>query len=492
MSDFEALVRGFINQPLEIILRILFYLPSCSWWYFVELDSLRPYLLPFILKKVCVERDFHEDEDDQPLKKRYDFCYHMYSDFDTLSDLELFVEKYGMYPKELEFGFFVDHYIHVCSQPDRDIEYMFLDRVNEYEDLLTKTEMIHFLDIFEVDDSSLEPLKELCGRFNKIGTFKIQCEHIEIHELAEYLSILPTTLKCLNVYSSEIAAFDGFLKFSNLTDLVVDFVDIKIFQFLPETIKSLEVYTFIDDDDTEVASLDRYPSYLKKLTTRLKDRRILHKVGDLLPKLPKLKSIEIISDILTNVDDLNLPDTIRELKFERCPSLTNYSCLSKLPNLTDLVVGRCPYPYDLFTEDNNDSLKLRWFEYAGNADAVTELRNIKFPGSLKTLILSCSIIIGDWELPKNLQVLRFRKVSIEGGFYIKLPWTLQRVTLTKTNIRKLEEIDIEFATGLQLLDVELNDGLVGAERSTWRFPRSVDILYDYKDEYDSDHLYYYR
>lgn len=444
-----TLLNSLVKQPPEIINLVLAYIPKPFLPIFLDFAPLVPYILPIIIHNVRIQEGYYRSED--PIDFFSSEFYNSPPVFDLMEDLAEMVQKFDVYPKDLEMvnvlGKLAEKF---PSKQDERRETTFMVWGHKYKEILHNISSIHILD--PVTGSNWNDMSFCLTHRFTLGSITYLSEDLE-----NIMRICPETLQILRLPYYNFAPSDVFLRFYNLKTLEIKNADLRIFNFLPPTTENLIIERLgtLTNFDYESIPILYKLSYLEVGIRHINDFPLVTM------KFPNLKLFHIQnSHHLSDFDSLHIPDTINVLKIASCPNLVNYTSLKTFHELRQISVFNVPVSFDLFNSIEYIPNLIEFsfihsFEY--DYSEIYDLDLIKFPKSLRILEFRGNFCIQSWEPPENLQKLSLRGTTFTNGINFKFPINLNNLVMSSTNLSTMD--GVQFPPGLRVLEIRENQNL---------------------------------
>ncbi|RCK55954.1 hypothetical protein Cantr_05354 [Candida viswanathii] len=222
----------------------------------------------------------------------------------------------------------------------------------------------------------------------------------------------------------------GFLRFSSLKKLMCPLDNGDQIELLPQTLESLNIYVWGEEDEVTFAETHKAPANVKEL--EVSTGYGFPNLGLIIQQMPKLELFKLEGGSeLSSIESLRLPEkTLSKLPLSVCLLLTDWPTIRRFQNLTELYTVRGPFPHGVFVK-KLEFPKLKVFEYLPNGmsfynprfhrnipeseNASTNLNDVMLPLNLAKFFIQGDITIDKWKAPPKLQQISFVYTRFPNG-----------------------------------------------------------------------------
>ncbi|RCK60794.1 hypothetical protein Cantr_08292 [Candida viswanathii] len=495
-SKFEKVFVNLVQQPPEIIQRVLSYIRLDCLSIFLDCKPLVPFILPYIKKHVVVfskhetvsgplnwQRFEREGGDGIPL---------------LMQELTAVMAKYDVCPKEAT--------IHVA----REVDYTYPRPIDPNADINSNVDaFVEFFEESKIKKRTAQWLASHGAVLRKIKHWNVldkviqQYSGWELELFKRYMNVksldfdlpeyddevddaareiimreIPDDVIGLLFEMKESLKPFCFLRFSSLKKLMCPLDNGDQIELLPQTLESLNIYVSGADEEVTFAETHKAPANVKEL--EVSSGHDFPNLGLIIQQMPKLESFKLEgSSGHSSIESLRLPEkTLSKLHFSVCLLLTDWPTIRRFQNLTELYTVRGPFPHGVFVK-KLEFPKLKVFEYLPNGmtfynprygrnlpeseNSSTNLNDVILPLNLVKFLIEGDITIDKWKAPPKLQQVSFIYTRFPNGINFELPPSVQLLQIANTNLESLN--DFRFPSDLMFLEIVGNRYLSSMKRT---------------------------
>ncbi|RCK57708.1 hypothetical protein Cantr_06379 [Candida viswanathii] len=444
MENLEILdtLNRLVDSPPEIVNLIVSYIPNPFLPLFLEYKPLVPYILPAIHNKVRIQQDYYNAKHPLRFLGRHD-C-RAPPVFSLMEELDDFVTKFGVYPREIELKRALDL---TPTEKKLDALIPLKDEVPDFKEsnlvtwsvrycgIFRRAELIHLLDLFH--DANFHGLLSCIALGFRLGSVTFYSRNAEA-----VLDVCPNTMEklLLRRYGMPLSSI-ALLKFRSLKILELDQGDLRLFKSLPQTLSTLKIEILVTNvnfnRDEKIPIFPNLNSFQASL-------REAGKFSSVVGKFPNLKSLSLHNTGITSFDELGVPETITDLKLSDV--LVDGASIKKLRQLMSLELYQRSLPERLFDdEDNFPELRVFKFLQPGGMPYyqawICNLNQLRLPLSLRVIKLDAYFLCTFWMPPPGLQGLTLQQTYFVDFFTPLLPITLTRLAIVSTTIESMDCVE---------------------------------------------------